>query len=156
MTFEVCSGLVITALQTSLSTAVGVCLAFPILSQIIESKSLRIIQECRRVLAKSKVKSDRFAFMEVGRTLTGYQFFVERLARFNEMLMVLCAAIGAFSFFMIIFSTINQSYCISEEFSFLVMAVISAPFVFGMAYLLYWFDGVKRVKGVLYFYDREF
>lgn len=156
MTSEVCDGLMFTALQTSLSTAVGVSLAFPILSQIIESKSLKIIQDCKRILAKNKIKSDRFAFLDMGKALNGYQFFAERLSKFNEFLMISCALIGVFSFSLIILSTLYPDYCFPFWACLMVLAIISTPFVFGIFYLLYWFDEVKGVRGLLYFYDHDF
>jgi hypothetical protein len=156
MSSEVCGGLVFTALQTSLSTAVGVSLAFPILSQIIESKSLRIIQECRRVLGKNKIKADRVAFREVGSVLTGYQFFVERLSRLNEVLMMWCAFIGTIAFSMIITSTLHPTYCMPYWACLVTLSVLSSPFSFGLFYLLYWFDKTSPVKAMLHFYDRYF
>lgn len=143
-------------LQTSLSTAVGVSLAFPILSQIIESKSLKIIQDCKRVLAKNKIKSDRYAFRDVGLTLTGYRFFVERLSVFNEVLMMLCAVIGAFSFLLVVFSTLYPAYCIPYWVCVTILVTISAPFVFGVVYLFWFFDVIRSVRAHLYFYDHHF
>lgn len=143
-------------LQGSLSTTVGITLAFPILSQIIESKNLRIQQELKRVISKHKITADRNAFLDLGRTTTGFQFFNERLSSLNVRLMMICAIIGAFSFVFLNISVLYGGLCIDLSYVVSILAVISLPFIFGFYYLFYWYDHVSGIWGKLEYYNKYF
>lgn len=156
MASENCSGLMLVALQGGFSTTVGVSLAFPILSQIIDSKNLRVVQECNRILRKNSIRNDRGAFLDLGTMLNGYQFSLEKLSKMNGVLMILCAAIGTFSFFMLLLSTFLPTLCLPNEYVLCSLGSMAMPFVFGVFYLLCWYDKLSAIRGRIYYYDRQF
>jgi hypothetical protein len=113
MSSVACDGTMLASLQNVFSASIGVAIAYPILSQIIDIKNQKALKECRRVLSFTKRHHGESGFNDLGNEQLEYQFEIHRISKVDGKLTLLSALIGFIAFFSLAFSALNPSICTS-------------------------------------------
>lgn len=134
------------------STSVGVCFAYPILSQIVDIKNEKTIKECDRVMRVAEKFYGKNGLSHLGAEKNEYQFKLHKLSGLNTLLTFLSTLIGFAAFSLLVVSSIKPSIHVDHTISSLICVILCLPFALGLFQLFRWHDAYSKLQGAISYY----
>lgn len=149
-----CSDIELKDLEALLSTAVGVSFIFPVIVQLLNDRSRRLIELAQTLVKELSDQNDGPAIRDLGSLVIQSRKVANSMDRVAGYLVGLSSICALVAFTCLVWSVYQSQVCLSPDVSAMIVFIVSLPVISSGGFFVWWWDASRPlISRCAHYYD---